>query len=176
MRDLSLSERVDIVNTVGFTRLFFLDRFIPASRESLDSIREMTMSVLRQRARSLVSYDRLTLTPAKGGFGLRDLPLVLRGPRAELWRRFLLDPGHDPLALYPLCQMLHHLAPRVVPVPRNPFTGARLHAWSWQWQAILYPYDEDYAVLRLLPGAWDEYRDACWPFSPCPPLHDTGRC
>jgi hypothetical protein len=34
MRDLSLSERVHLVNTVGFTRFFYLDRFCRHPRRS----------------------------------------------------------------------------------------------------------------------------------------------
>ena len=131
MRDLSLSERVYLVNTVGFTRFSYLDRFLPAPPEVLTHIREMTMEILRQGSRSLVSYDRLTLSPSKGGFGLRHLPLVLQGPRAELWRRFMVSPETEALAFYPLRQHLHHLAPRAIPVPLNQYTGTRLHEWRW---------------------------------------------
>jgi hypothetical protein len=113
------------------------------------------MEVLRQGSRSLVGYERLALSPAKGGFGLHHLPLVLQGPRAELWRRFLFAPGTEALALHPLRQHIHRLAPRATPVPRNPYTGTRLYDWQWQWQTALVSTPQADYVRRLLPPSWD---------------------
>jgi hypothetical protein len=79
-----------VVNTVGFSRLLFVDRFVPAPACRLQRLRARVLQLIWCHGRTQVSYQRLIRPLALVGFGLRDLPTVLDG--VDWVRRLFLFP------------------------------------------------------------------------------------
>ncbi|KAM0789317.1 hypothetical protein ACM66B_000154 [Microbotryomycetes sp. NB124-2] len=98
MHDLPVATKAQIINIYVFSKVVFYDRFVPAPVDVLHTLKQAAFDVIRGHATRLPVGATRLLTPTDlGGFGLHDLPLRLRGARAQ-WVFKTLSPT-PPLAV-----------------------------------------------------------------------------
>ncbi|KAM0786553.1 hypothetical protein ACM66B_002010 [Microbotryomycetes sp. NB124-2] len=185
MHDLPVATKAQIINIYVFSKVVFYDRFVPAPVDVLHTLKQAAFDVIRGHATRLPVGATRLLTPTDlGGFGLHDLPLRLRGARAQ-WVFKTLS-STPPLAVNarvpPYVAFLRHwwsmiaLAARQSPWRREfrfrdveracwtlPFVFSRsvgVHGLSLGVeQAIIH-------IFAKLPPRWQSYLDAWHIFCP----------
>jgi hypothetical protein len=136
MPDLHLRERCSIVNTIGYSLVYYLDRFTPAPPAALSWLKEIALKTVwwNQRAHLLpVQYKYLCHPTKLGGFGLHHLLVLLDGPRAErVWHLFF-DPSH--VAFTQLRAALHIKANHLQPWASQCYDSEQrcriMTCWRW---------------------------------------------
>lgn len=83
MFDLPLATRCAIINRFCYSKILYLDRYSPASDATISLLSSSALATIWGRKHASISEERLKTPLDRGGFGLIDLRLQLRGPRAE---------------------------------------------------------------------------------------------
>ncbi|KAM0791856.1 hypothetical protein ACM66B_004113 [Microbotryomycetes sp. NB124-2] len=185
MHDLPVATKAQIINIYVFSKVVFYDRFVPAPVDVLHTLKQAAFDVIRGHATRLPVGATRLLTPTDlGGFGLHDLPLRLRGARAQ-WVFKTLS-STPPLAVNarvpPYVAFLRHwwstiaLAARQSPWRRDfRFRDVERACWTFPFvfsrsvgvhglslgveQAITH-------IFAKLPPRWQSYVDAWHAFCP----------
>ena len=98
MFDLPLRTRCEIVNTYAYSKVVYLDKFIPARKCDLEELEEMALNAMfRERQRT--SLDRLYRPLRLGGFGLLEIRRQLDGARGNWARRLFYEPQNSTIQM-----------------------------------------------------------------------------
>jgi exonuclease III len=170
MYDLPLAARCAIVNRYCYTKILYLDQFSPATSATIHTIVEAAKRAIWGKNRSTVSYARLCTPLDRGGFGLVDLPLQLKGPRAKWIFRILPRKSWDErqyraARIWAIQDSLQHQTIST----RDPYLPSAGYL-TWNWVALFclptIAFPDNYwlmvtsRVRNLLPPRWQSYLDA----------------
>jgi hypothetical protein len=175
MRDLPLSARCHLVNTVGYSKILYVDRFLPAPPSLVKRFEEIATQVVWQSQRHAVRLSRLCLPPQLGGFGLRQLSIAHDGPRAEWIRRLFFEPNHMAfverrfLIQRDILNFQPHAERIWCPAPALQATPGRWRFFRWKWPLVAATSWRGLSsfcsplpsqVFNSLPHTWQAYMQA----------------
>ncbi|KAK9252876.1 hypothetical protein V1507DRAFT_196358 [Lipomyces tetrasporus] len=110
--DLPHVTRCRLINTFCFSKVVYLDQFVPATSATLESLTLAAASTVSGgEGRPLLPYTILLRRLPAGGFGLFDLSTQLHDARAQWIRRLLFEPQAQLASLvvggspFPLCYL-----------------------------------------------------------------------
>jgi len=83
MSDLPLTTRCSIINRYCYSKILYLDKFLPAPSSATEDVEKAAISRIWKRDRPSVNPQRLTTIQDMGGFGLMPLMEVLQVSRAQ---------------------------------------------------------------------------------------------
>lgn len=181
MFDLSIASKCSIINIYCYTKIFYVDQFLPAPEKIVKRLEDAARAAIWGKKKALVSEEHL-LTPTKhGGFGLLPLRTRLASGRAK-WIYQLLGAGwrtHRYLGARrrSICQ---HIEAEKEADKRSPapcmtkfgaWKGAELgrRVTTWRWPAIFFapPMSNRFgwssafsSSYHGLPYRWRQYLDA----------------
>lgn len=164
MFDLPIHTRCHIVNTRIYSKIFYLDQFLPCPVDLVEEIERIAVNAMWKRGRHEVALERLTTPLLQGGFSLLPLKRQLWGARA-MWIYWLLC-DEDKAQLPHLLTIRVRLATSLAVTGR---TSQKAPGFYWNWRALFcLPTDQvwvDWANARaamkaLLSTIWIDYLDA----------------
>ena len=150
MFDLSLAAKCSVINVYCYTKILFLDQFIPAPENIVKRIQTAAAKAIKGGKAYLISEKHLTTPVGIGGFGLVPLETKLQCARAK-WIVKLLQPGWKEYRY--LAARRVSMAQRVetLTAVRHGFThpvwtrqdeyrgsGKPFARYAWRWPAVFF--------------------------------------
>jgi hypothetical protein len=181
MFDLPIASRCSIINIYCFTKIFYLDQFMPAPVEVVNRLQDSAIRAIWGKSKELVSKDLLLKPTKHGGFGLVPLAIRLACGRAK-WIGQLLGPdwklhrylGARRRGLYQFIEqekLKDKRTERFWFRQRGPYRridlGCAIHEWTWgalfhrRNDSVHYGWDMAFFLSKdSLPNRWKEYQEA----------------
>lgn len=178
MYDLPIATKCSIINIYCYSKILYYDKFSPAPLETIKRIIAVVLAAIWGGRTAKVSEHRLYTTLDRGGFGLFNLELQLKGPRAE-WIYSLLNRSSYAIRylLQIRCTQLKETLLRtyIYQDPMNRLTSPKT---TWMWYSLFcHPSSFGDGVwsetierfTSLLPTRWIKYLEAWNSFSSLSP-------
>lgn len=171
--DVPIAGRCHIVNTFIYSKMFYLDQFIPCPIDIVEQIESNVLVRFWRNQPVLVRKEVLQTSKKQGGFGLLPLLRQLLGARASWIYELLYDDNLRWVSGYcavkvKLMADLARIAGTIILHPdNNPRRIPTKH--YWRWETIFFPVPvfvgnrlqlKIERQIQLLPERWKKYREA----------------